>query len=102
MIRQGIYNNRVQVGALRLLGAPKVSLVSLVLAGLLLTLAGGLLASFVIVFLVNRTYSAMAGSLPFIPLPARNQLVSGLLLFVSSVSILLGVLGSMFGLRSTK
>lgn len=103
MIRQGIYNNRVQVGALRLLGAPESFIgFPFVLAGLLLTLAGGLLASFVIVFLVNRTYSAMAGSLPFIPLPARNQLVSGLLLFVSSVSILLGVLGSMFGLRSTK
>jgi cell division transport system permease protein len=103
MIRQGIYNNRVQIGTLRLLGAPESFIgFPFVLAGLLLTLAGGLLASFVIVFLINRAYSAMSGSLPFIPLPARSQLVTGLVLFVSSVSILLGVLGSLFGLRSTK
>ncbi len=103
MVRQGIYNNRVQIGTLRLLGAPESFIgFPFVLAGLLLTLAGGLLASFVIVFLVNRTYSAMAGSLPFIPLPARSQLVTGLVLFVSSVSILLGVLGSLFGLHSIK
>ena len=80
---------------------PESLFVSLYWQGLL-TLAGGLLASFVIVFLINRAYSAMSGSLPFIPLPARSQLVTGLVLFVSSVSILLGVLGSLFGLRSTK
>ncbi len=103
MIRQGIYNNRVQISTLRLLGAPDSFIgFPFVLAGLLLTLAGGILASVLIVLLINQAYGSMAGSLPFIPLPPRGQLVSGLVVMISATSIALGVLGSLFGLVSTK
>lgn len=103
MIRQGIYNNRLQISTLRLLGAPERFIgFPFVLAGLLLTLAGGILASILIVFSINRLYSYMGGVLPFIPLPPSTQLVWGLSLLLLCISIFLGVIGSLFGLSSTK
>ncbi|MFA6670301.1 MAG: permease-like cell division protein FtsX [Bacillota bacterium] len=103
MIRQGIYNNRIQIDTLRLLGAPNGFIgFPFVLAGLLLTLAGGILASVLIVLLINQAYGGMAGSLPFIPLPPRGRLVSGLVILIGATSISLGVLGSLFGMSSTK
>lgn len=103
IIRQGIYNNRVQISALRLLGASDSFIgFPFVLAGLLLTFAGGLLASVFIVLLINEAYNGIVSSLPFIPLPPRGLLASGLIVLMAIVSVLLGVLGSVFGLSSTE
>ncbi len=103
IIRQGIYDNRVQISALRLLGAPDSFIgFPFVLAGLLLTLAGGLVASVFIVFLINQAYNGIVVSLPFIPLPPQGLLISGLVVLTIMISILLGTLGSLFGLSSIK
>jgi cell division transport system permease protein len=103
MIRQGIYNNRVQIDTLRLLGAPGSFIgFPFVLVGLLLTLGGGVLASALIVLLINRGYGYISGLMPFIPLPPVGELVSGIIILIVAVSVVLGILGSLFGLSSTK
>lgn len=103
MIRQGIYNNRDQINTLRLLGAPNSFIgFPFVLVGLLLTLGGGILASVLISALINAGYGQMSGTLPFIPLPPRDELLSGLLILIITTSIILGVAGSLFGLSSIK
>lgn len=103
MIRQGIYHNRDQINTLRLLGAPN-SFIGLpfVLVGLLLTLAGGILATALIVWIICQGYGQMSGSLPFIPLPPRDKLIYGSAALILTVSVFLGILGSLFGLSSTK
>lgn len=103
MIRQGIYNNKDQINTLRLLGAPDSFIgFPFVLVGLLLTMGGGILAATMIAFLINRVYARMSGSLPFIPLPPRDELVFSLVILILTVSIILGLLGSIFGLTSIK
>lgn len=103
MIRQGIYNNRDQINTLRLLGAPNTFIgFPFVLVGLLLTLGGGVLSAVLIVVLINAGYGQLSGTLPFIPLPPRNELISGLLILIMAISIALGLAGSLFGLSSIK
>lgn len=102
-IRQGIYNNKVQINILRLMGAPERFIgLPFVLAGLLLTLMGGVLASVFILLLINRIYGNMVGSLPFVPLPPKTQLVTGVVISILSISTVLGVFGSLFGISSTE
>lgn len=103
MIRQGIYNNRDQINTLRLLGAPDSFIgFPFVLVGMLLTLGGGILSSVLIVVLINAGYGQLSGTLPFIPLPPRNELISSLLTLIMAISIILGFAGSLFGLSSIK
>lgn len=103
MIRQGIYNNRDQINTLRLLGAPNGFIgFPFVLVGLLLTLGGGILSAAMIVALINAGYEQMSGTLPFIPLPPRKELMSDLLILIAATSAILGVAGSLFGLSSIK
>ena len=102
MIRQGIYNNKDQINTLRLLGAPNNFIgFPFVLVGLLLTFVGGILASTLMVILINQVY-AQVSSVPFIPLPPRGELISSLILLIMAVSIGLGIIGSIFGLSSIK
>lgn len=103
MIRQGIYNNREQINTLRLLGAPNGFIgIPYVIAGLLLTIVGGALASLGISVLIVKAYSGMQGTLPFIPLPPRTELTGYINLLIMSVSFLLGFFGSLFGLSSIR
>ncbi|KOA18697.1 cell division protein FtsX [Clostridium homopropionicum DSM 5847] len=102
MIRQGIYNNKDQINTLRLLGAP-ISFIGFpfVLVGLILTLIGGILASSLAMFLINRVYGEMS-LLPFMPLPPRGELIFSIVILIMTISIALGVLGSILGLISIK
>jgi len=102
MIRQGIYNNKEQINTLRLLGAP-ISFIGFpfVLVGLILTFIGGILASSLMLFLINKVYGEMT-LLPFIPLPPRAELISSIVILIMAVSIALGILGSILGLISIK
>lgn len=103
MIRQGIYNNRDQINTLRLLGAPESFIgFPFVLAGLLLTLLGGILAFLFLVLIIREGYTTLSGNLPFIPLPPRTKLLYEAGGSVLSISILLGCLGSIFGLFSIR
>lgn len=103
MIRQGIYQNHEQIKTLVLLGAPDNFInFPYVLVGFLLTFGGGIAAAVFISILINQGYSRFGGSLPFIPLPPKKQLVYSLSLFLLSVSAALGILGSLFGVSTSK
>jgi cell division transport system permease protein len=103
MIRQGIYNNRDQINTLRLLGAPNGFIgFPFVLVGLLLTIIGGCLAIAILLPLIGGAYSQFSGSLPFIPLPPREELKFNVMFIILVVSFGLGLLGSLFGLSSIR
>jgi len=103
MIRQGIYNNKEQINTLRLLGAPNSFIgFPFVLTGTLLTLCGGALAMILLIIIINGGYSQLSSSIPFIPMPAKSDLRDKVSLTLLAVSIILGLLGSMFGLSSIK
>ena len=103
IIRLGIHNNSDQINTLRLLGAPSTFIAfPFLLEGLLLTLGGGVLALALAAFALKYVYAQLAGPLPFIPLPSREVLVSGLVILVTSLSAFLGIAGSLFGLASAR
>ncbi|WP_197662081.1 cell division protein FtsX [Mobilitalea sibirica] len=103
LIRQGIYHNREQIHTMKLLGAPNAFIgFPFVTVGLLLTLTGGLIASGLLVFFIDGAYGEMNGLLPFLPLPSKNELTSGIILWIPTVSAFLGISGSLFGLSSVK
>jgi cell division transport system permease protein len=103
MIRQGIYNNREQINTLRLLGAPGGFIgFPFILAGILMTVVGGLIAVTLLLMVISSGYRQLDGVLPFIPLPKQEELQTEINLFILSVSALLGVLGSLFGLSSMR
>jgi cell division transport system permease protein len=85
------------------MGAPEIFIsIPFLLVGLLLTVAGGALASALAAFALKYIYAQMAGPLPFIPLPPREALTSNLIILVMSLSAVLGAAGSFFGLSSAK
>ncbi len=103
MIRQGIYNNRDQINTLRLLGAPGGFIgFPFVLAGVLMTVIGGLIAAVLLLIVINGGYRQLGGVLPFIPLPKQGHLQTQVTLFIIAVSAVLGVVGSLFGLSSMR
>lgn len=103
LIRQGIYSNKDQINTLRLLGAPNTFIgFPFLMTGLLLTLAGGILATALIVMLINIGYNGLTGTLPFIPLPSKDIIITELCIFIPFVSIILGIMGSLFGLSSIR
>jgi len=103
IIRLGVYNNREQINTLRLLGAPETFIaVPFLITGLLLTLGGGIIASALTAITVRAVYVRIASPLPFIPLPSREVLVSGVITLIIPLSAVLGIAGSLFGLSSGK
>lgn len=101
IIRQGIYNNREQINTLRLLGAPELFIIiPHILVGLLLTLGGGILAAILGTSGLKYMYLQMRGPLPFIPLPPLGGLTQGIVILTLSLSGVLGLVGSLFGLTS--
>lgn len=101
MIRQGIYNNKEQIKTLWLLGAPNGFIgFPFVLAGVLLTLLGGLLASAMIFVLMNKGYYELKGYLLFLPLPPMEGLRDAVCMIILGLSAVLGFAGSLFGLSS--
>lgn len=103
IIRQGIYNNRDQINTLQLLGAPQVFIAfPFLIEGFLVTVAGGLLACGLTAFIIKQVYVQMVAPLPFIPLPPREILLKSIMGIVMSLSALLGIIGSLFGIASSK
>lgn len=103
IIRLGVYNNREQIETLRLLGAPETFIaLPFLLTGLVLTLGGGMIASALASFAIKTVYTHVAGPLPFIPLPSRETLTWGVAALVISLSAVLGLAGSFFGLSPGK
>jgi cell division transport system permease protein len=103
MIRQGIYNNKDQINTLRLLGAPNGFIgFPFVLAGTLLTLLGGALATMLIIVLMNRGYNQLGEFIPFIPLPSLEEVRDKVSIVILLVSAVLGFMGSLFGVSSIR
>jgi cell division transport system permease protein len=103
IIRLGIDHNREQIKTLRLLGAPDSFIAfPFLLAGLLLSIGGGILAAIFAAYALRYVYAQIAGPLPFIPLPQRETLVLNLFLLITSLSAFLGIAGSLFGLSAAK
>lgn len=101
IIRMGIYNNREQINTLRLLGAPETFIAfPFLIAGLLLTMGGGILASLLTTSILKIVQSRLAGSIYFIPLPALGALMFGATIVIMSMSLILGIMGSLIGLSS--
>lgn len=103
IIRLGIHSNREQINTLRLLGAPEAFIaLPFLLEGLLLTLGGGILSVLLSSFTLKYIYGQTAGPLPFLPLPPLQTMVTNTAVLLLSLSILLGIVGSLFGLSSAK
>lgn len=103
MIRQGIYNNKEQINTLRLLGAPNTFIgFPYVLVGILLTLGGGLLAAVLLVTLIRGAYGQLGTTIPFLPLPPKQELITRMTILIPSISLGFGFLGSLFGLSSIR
>lgn len=103
IIRQGIYNNRDEINTLKLLGAPDYFIqLPFFLEGIFLTIVGGLLASILWIVITKKGYSNIDSVLPFLPLPSVDALQWKIVTFIISFSILIGLIGSIFGLKSIK
>lgn len=103
IIRQGIYNNRDQINTLNLLGAPDGFIgTPFLLEGLFLTLGGGLISWLLISGLLYFGYEKIKSSLLFVPLPSIENFIPNMFILLMSISAVLGVLGSLFGLRISK
>jgi cell division transport system permease protein len=103
MIRQGIYNNRNQINTLKLLGSPGAFIgFPYILTGLLLTLLGGIIAALLMTLLIKGAYESGGATIPFLPLPPKEELISKMTLWLPTLSLILGFLGSLFGLSSIR
>lgn len=103
IIRQGIYINKQQINTLRLLGAPEIFItLPFILEGLILTILSSLISIGIVAIVLSYIYSQVTGYLPFLVLPKLIKLISGIGIIGLSLSIILGLLGSYFGLRSTR
>ncbi|MBM7687054.1 cell division protein FtsX [Defluviitalea raffinosedens] len=103
IIRQGIYNYKEEINTLRLLGASEAFIaLPFLIVGLLLTFGGGAIASTLTYMVLIQIYNYLSGPLPFIPLPPFQVMMQDLVLIILSISIVLGIIGSMIGISSSK
>ena len=103
IIRQGIYTNKQQINTLRLLGAPEIFItLPFILEGFILSIFASLISIGILAIVLNYIYSQITGYLPFLVLPELIKLISSIGIIVLSLSFILGLLGSYFGLRSTR
>ena len=103
IIRQGIYHHREQINTLELLGAPKYFIaLPFYIEGIGMTLAGGLLSLILSHFVLSEIYTQVSGPLPFIPMPDQGSVMQNLIFMIIGLSLILGFLGSAFGVSSSK
>lgn len=103
MIRQGIYNNKDQINTLRLLGASKGFLgLPYLIYGVLLVLLGGIMATLMLMFLLNGFYNNISSTISFIPLPPKQELINNIAILLPTISVILGVIGSVLGLTTIR
>lgn len=103
MIRQGIYNNKEQINTLRLLGAPSGFIsFPFILAGTLLTMMGGSMAALMVIIIMNHGYNQIRDFMLFLPMPKVETLRDNISLVIMTISIALGIVGSLFGVSSIR
>ena len=103
IIRQGIYNNRDEINTLKLLGAPNGFIqLPFFLEGIFLTIIGGLVAFILWILLIKIGYGNIYKSLTFLPLAHGDEFIWPITTFLIIFSSFIGIIGSVFGLKSTK
>ncbi len=103
IIRQGIYANRDEINTLRLLGAPESFITfPYILEGLFMSLLAALLSLGMVALVIKFISSRVTGYLPFVVLPNYKDMVIGISIFIIVLSFILGLLGCILGLKSTK
>ena len=103
IIRLGIHGNKEHINTLRLLGAPESFIgFPFILIGILLTIGGSIIATSLSAFILKHIYKQITGPLPFIPLPTFAGLIKNLRALILTSGGTLGLLGSLFGLVSTR
>lgn len=101
IIRQGIYNNKEEITTLELLGAPNSFIgFPFLLEGVMLTFLGGLISTILIFTSFKLGYNKIDIVLPFIPLASGKEMQRDIIVLIISFSLLIGILGSIFGLKS--
>jgi cell division transport system permease protein len=102
LIRQGIYINREAIGTLKLLGAPNTFIfLPYLLNGLFMTLVAGILSIGLTYFTVQYAFNMFLTTISFIKLSSFNEHILVLAGFTILLSIVLGILGSLIGIKST-
>lgn len=103
IIRQGIYVNREQINTLRLLGAPE-SFITLpfILEGLLMTFLAGIFSVGMVYLVIKYIYSKITSFMPFLVVPDVGEMILGIGVTSIILSLVLGLMGSFFGIKSTK
>lgn len=103
IIRQGINSNKEQIYTLRLLGAPE-SFITLpfILEGLFMTILAGIISLGMIFVVVKYIYTKIMAFLPFLTLPNIMQMMNKIGVIDILLALILGLLGSYFGIKSTK
>lgn len=102
LIRQGIYLNREAIGTLKLLGAPnRFIFLPYLLNGMLMTLLSGILSIGLTFFTVQYAFNMFLSTISFIEVSTFDQHIILLASFTIILSIILGLLGSIIGIKST-
>ena len=67
-----------------------------------MTVGGGLLASIMTGAAIHMGYAQLSGPIPYIPLPPQGLLIQQTALVIVLLSLLLGIGGSLMGLKTSK
>lgn len=103
IIRQGIYSHRDEINTLKLLGASNGFIqLPFFIEGLFLTIIGGIVASILWLISVRFGYSKINNILLFLPLPSTQELQWVIIIFIIIFSLVIGLIGSKFGLKSIR
>ncbi len=102
-IRQSIYHYRKQIVTLELLGAPTTFIaIPFFLEGLIMTLLGGAIAIGLSSWVIGQIYMRAGGPLPFVPLPALENVIGLAAFWIMTAAVVLGLGGSAFGFGSSR
>ena len=86
-----------------MLGAPELFIIfPFLLEGVFITLLGGSISILLTTMTVKSLYLNMSSPIPFIPLPPQSVILNYILFFNIAFSFALGILGSYFGIMSSK
>lgn len=103
VIRQGIYSHREEINTLRLLGGPELFIgMPFIIAGILISFIGGLVSLTINYIIIYNIYNLLLELIPFVAFPNFSNIVNINLIIIIGGSLLLGLLGSLLGLRASK
>lgn len=103
IIRMSIYARKDQISTLRLLGAAESFLaVPFLWEGVLIALLGNLLAVLLILPVARFIYGQIPKIIPFFPVLPLDNLLFGLIVLLTGISVFFGLIGSFLGLSSAR